>query len=70
MKIGDLVEAPECTGHYCGCVFCAGGSTNRVGLVIDHDTDGYGPARIDMYTVQFDFGEWRVHANEVNVVSR
>ena len=68
MRVGDLVEVPKCSGYYCGCVFCAGGSTNRIGLVIDHFIGDSGEGN-DMYTIQFDFGEWRVHDNEVTVVS-
>ena len=68
MKVGDLVKVPECTGYWCGCVFCEGGSTNRIGLVIDHEI--VDAAKNDMYTVQFDFGMWRVQDNEVSVVSK
>ena len=66
MKVGDLVKAPECTGYYCGCVFCAGGSTNRIGLVIDHEIVG---TANDMFLVRFDFGEWSLRDNEVTVVN-
>jgi len=69
MKVGDLVEAPECRypGSYCSCIFCSSNCKSRLGLVIGHEIVGH--AKNSLWTVQFSFGEWRVYANEVNMVS-
>lgn len=70
MKVGDLVEAPECRsrpGRWCECIFCSEGCKSRLGLVIKHEI--VGTENIDLYTVQFGFGEWKVHDTEMNVVS-
>ena len=60
-KIGDLVRVRDCppSSHPdldppCECFFCAT-SSNRIGLIL-------GPAPNHAWAVQFDVGQWRLHA--------
>ena len=63
MKAGDLVKVPLCSDEHinCGCFFCSGNS-NGVGVVL-------APAKLNMWHVMFDIGEWELRDDECEVLN-
>ena len=68
MKVGDLVKVADCPTYSrddCGCFFCFYDSS-RIGVVKEQEEYRRG---CQMWTVQFDCGEWELANDEAEVIS-
>ena len=68
MKVGDLVKVADCPTYSrddCGCFVCFYDSS-RIGVVKEQEEYRRG---CQMWTVQFDCGEWELANDEAEVIS-